>query len=129
MIVGIDHIELIVRDVKEFVSFYEKMGFKLLNWTEHHEGSAEMLMPGPGGIILEIHKVTGEENPGLNHISFRCDDVEATHKDLSEKGIEFNRGVHASPSTGRKNCLLRDPDGWRLQLSDAKRVDYVKKES
>lgn len=127
MIIGIDHIEIIVRDVKEFVEYYEKLGFKLLSWTEHHEGSAEMLIPGPAEIILEIHTLVGEENPGVNHISFRCDDVEATHADLTAKGIKFQRGVHASPSTGRKNCLLRDPDGWRLQLSDKKRVDHMRK--
>jgi catechol 2,3-dioxygenase-like lactoylglutathione lyase family enzyme len=127
MIIGIDHIEIIVRDVKEFVDFYQKMGFELLSWTEHHGGSAEMRVPGPGEIILEIHTLTGEENPGVNHISFRCDDVAQTHADLSSKGISFSRGVHESPTTGRKNCLLRDPDGWRLQLSDARRFDHVRK--
>ncbi len=89
MIIGIDHIEIIVRDVKEFVDFYQKMGFELLSWTEHHGGSAEMRIPGPGEIILEIHTLTGEENPGVNHISFRCDDVAQTHADLSSKGIAF----------------------------------------
>ena len=29
MIIGIDHIEIIVRDVKEYVEFYQKLGFKL----------------------------------------------------------------------------------------------------
>jgi glyoxylase I family protein len=125
MIVGIDHIEIIVRDVRQFVDFYQRMGFELLSWTEHHEGSAEMQIPGTD-IILEIHTLTGEENPGVNHISFRCDDVAATHEALSAKGIAFSRGVHESPSTGRKNCLLRDPDGWRLQLSDKRRVEHVR---
>lgn len=125
MIVGIDHIEIIVRDVKQFVEFYQKLGFKLLSWTEHHGGSAEMQLPGEGQPIFEIHTLVGEENPGINHISFRCDDVEATHADLLAKGVDtIYRPPHASPSTGRKNVLLRDPDGWRLQLSDAKRVDY-----
>jgi catechol 2,3-dioxygenase-like lactoylglutathione lyase family enzyme len=126
MIIGIDHIELIVRDVKEFVAFYEKMGFKLLSWTEHHGGSAEMQMPGMD-IIFEIHTLTGEENPGINHISFRCDDVSTTHADLTAKGITFSKPVHESPSTGRKNVLLRDPDGWRLQLSDARRFEHARK--
>ena len=30
MVLGIDHIELIVRDVDEFVEFYEKLGFEML---------------------------------------------------------------------------------------------------
>lgn len=52
MIQGIDHIELIVRDVDEFVDFYQKLGFKLLARTSHHGGSAELQLPGPNQPIL-----------------------------------------------------------------------------
>lgn len=121
MIVGIDHIELIVRDVKEYVEFYQKLGFKLLKWTEHHGGSAELQLPGDNQPIFEIHQLLYEENPGINHISFKVRDIDVTHKELKEAGIPFQKDVHASPTTGRKNALLRDPDGWRLQLSDEKR--------
>ncbi len=121
MIVGIDHIELVVNDVKEFVEFYQKLGFKLLTWTDHHGGSAELQLPGDNQPIFEIHSVMTEENPGLNHISFKVVDIDQTHADLVAKGVKFHKDVHPSPATGRKNALLRDPDGWRLQLSDAKR--------
>ena len=72
MIVGIDHIEIIVRDVKQYVEFYQKLGFKLLSWTEHHGGSAELQLPGENQPIFEIHTLLGEENPGINHISFKA---------------------------------------------------------
>jgi catechol 2,3-dioxygenase-like lactoylglutathione lyase family enzyme len=121
MIIGIDHIEIIVRDVKEYVEFYQKLGFKLLKWTEHHGGSAELQLPGDNQPIFEIHQLLTEENPGINHISFKVRDIDETHKQLKDAGISFYKDVHASPTTGRKNALLRDPDGWRLQLSDEKR--------
>jgi catechol 2,3-dioxygenase-like lactoylglutathione lyase family enzyme len=35
MIRGIDHIELIVRNLNESVEFFQKMGFKLLTRTSH----------------------------------------------------------------------------------------------
>ncbi|MET0741849.1 MAG: VOC family protein [Microvirga sp.] len=129
MILGIDHIEIIVRDVKAHVEFYQKLGFKLLSWTDHHEGSAELQLPGENQPIIEIHQLLTEENPGINHISFKVRDIDATHADLVSQGISFYRDVHASKSTGRKNALLRDPDGWRLQLSDEQRTDYVKRET
>ncbi|MGQ7793190.1 VOC family protein [Faunimonas sp. B44] len=129
MIVGIDHIELIVRDVDEFVEFYKKLGFKLLSRTEHHGGSAEMQLPGENQPIFEIHTVIGEENPGINHISFKVIDIDKTYEDLVAKGITtFYKPPHPSPSTGRRNVLLRDPDGWRVQLSDSTRVEYKKTE-
>ena len=120
MITGIDHIEIIVRDLDEFVAFYEKLGFKVVRWTDHHGKSVEMQVPGDNQPVFEIHQLIGEENPGINHISFRVVDIDATHADLKAKGVVFQRDVHQS-STGRKNALLRDPDGWRLQLSDTKR--------
>ena len=121
MIVGIDHIELVVNDVKEFVEFYQKLGFKLLTWTDHHGGSAELQMPGENSPIFEIHSCMTEENPGINHISFKVVDIDKTHADFVAKGIKFHKDVHPSRATGRKNALLRDPDGWRLQLSDSER--------
>jgi catechol 2,3-dioxygenase-like lactoylglutathione lyase family enzyme len=121
MLIGIDHIELVVKDVKQFVEFYKKLGFELLTWTDHHGGSAEMKLPGENQTIFEIHSVMTEENPGINHISFKCVDIEKTHADLVAKGVVFHKDVHPSPATGRKNALLRDPDGWRLQLSDVTR--------
>jgi catechol 2,3-dioxygenase-like lactoylglutathione lyase family enzyme len=128
MIVGIDHIEIIVRDVDEFVEFYQKLGFELLRWTEHHGRSAELKLPGEGQPIFEIHTLINDENPGINHISFRCEDAMAAHEALVAEGIKVDRPPHPSPATGRRNILLRDPDGWRVQLSEAKRTDYKRQD-
>jgi catechol 2,3-dioxygenase-like lactoylglutathione lyase family enzyme len=121
MITQIDHIEIIVNDVEAYVEFYQKLGFKLLTRTDHHGGSAELQLPGPNQPILEIHTVLGEENIGINHVAFQADDVFATHKELSDKGIRFNGEPYRNKHTGRGNVRFRDPDGWRLQLSDKKR--------
>ncbi len=121
MIIGIDHIEYIVRDVKLHVEFYQKLGFKLLRWTDHHEGSAELQLPGEHQPVIELHELLPEEVPGLNHISWKTRDIEQTYTDLNAKGIKFFMPVHESPTTGRKNAELRDPDGWRIQLSSEER--------
>lgn len=47
MVKSVDHIELIVRNVDEFVDFFQKLGFKLLMRTTHHGGSAGLQLPGP----------------------------------------------------------------------------------
>ena len=126
MIDRIDHIELVVRDVKKHVAFFEILGFKLLAWTDHHGSSAELQLPGPNQPIIEIHEVLTEENPGINHIAFRCDDVEKTYEELQKKGIVFHKEPHKVPHTGRTNILLRDPDGFRLQITDKTRREPEK---
>jgi len=122
MIRGIDHIELIVRDVDAFVDFFQKLGFELLMRTGHHGDAAEMKLPGENQPIFEIHQVGGEEVIGVNHIALRVDNAEAAYKDFQARGVPFTRGPKYVDATGRTTVELRDPDGWRIQLVDAKRA-------
>jgi catechol 2,3-dioxygenase-like lactoylglutathione lyase family enzyme len=121
MIRGIDHIELIVRDVEEFVTFFQKLGFKLLTRTSHHGASAELQLPGPNQPIFEIHQVGGEENIGVNHIAFKVDNAQEAYAALQSDGLTSLRPPNFVVATGRTTVNFRDPDGWRLQLVDAER--------
>ena len=121
MLLGIDHIELVVRDVDEYVEFYRKLGFELLQRTSHHGESAELQLPGDNQPVIEIHSATGEEVIGVNHIAFRVDSASKAYDDIRAQGLNPVRGPHLVESTGRTNVNLRDPDGWRLQLVDADR--------
>ncbi|MGQ4807785.1 hypothetical protein NKDENANG_01145 [Candidatus Entotheonellaceae bacterium PAL068K] len=121
MIRGIDHIELIVRDVEEFVTFFQKLGFELLTRTSHHGESAELQLPGSNQPIFEIHQVGGEENIGVNHIAFKVDNAAETYEDFQRQGITSAKPPNYVRATGRTTINLRDPDGWRLQMVDADR--------
>jgi catechol 2,3-dioxygenase-like lactoylglutathione lyase family enzyme len=77
----------------------------------------EMQLPGDNQPIFEIHEVLTEENPGINHIAFRVDNVDETYETLRSRGLKFHLDIHNSV-TGRKKADLRDPDGWRLQITD-----------
>jgi catechol 2,3-dioxygenase-like lactoylglutathione lyase family enzyme len=121
MVRGIDHIELIVRDVEETIAFFEKLGFRTLTRTRHHGTSVEMQLPGDSQPIFEIHQVTGEENIGVNHIAFKVDNAQDTYNELLGKGVKTMRAPNYVQATGRTTVNMRDPDGWRLQLVDADR--------
>ena len=121
MIRGIDHIEIIVRDVEEHVTFLQRMGFKLLTRTSHHGSSAELQLPGENQPIFEIHQVGGEENIGVNHIAFKVDSAQGSYDELQAKGLKTMRAPNYVKATGRMTVNFRDPDGWRMQLVDAER--------
>lgn len=97
MVLGIDHIELIVRDVDEFVEFYEKLGFELLLRTEHHGGSAELQLPGENQPVLEIHTVSGEEVVGVNHMGFKVASAPGGQRRCRQQGHR----ARARPPPGR----------------------------
>jgi glyoxylase I family protein len=121
MIRGIDHIELVVRNVEEFVGFFQKLGFELIARTKHHGDAAEMKLPGPNQTIFEIHQVGGEEVIGVNHIALKVDNAKQAYEQFQAGGVKFTRGPKFIEPTGRTTVELRDPDGWRFQLVDAER--------
>jgi catechol 2,3-dioxygenase-like lactoylglutathione lyase family enzyme len=122
MIRGIDHIELIVRDFDEYLAFLQSLGMEVLTHTTHHGQSAELKAPGENQPIFEIHEASGEEVIGVNHIAFRVEDVNGAAETLGDTAIKHNPPNYVE-STGRTTINLRDPDGWRMQLVDAKRAD------
>lgn len=121
-ITAIDHIEIIVHDLEAAVEMFTKLGFALLARTPHHEGSVELQLPGENQPIFEIHQVIGEENPGVNHIAFRADDVQATYEGLKDHpGFKFSGPPKFISHTGRTNANFRDSGGWRFQLVHSER--------
>ncbi len=123
MIQGLDHIELIVRDIDQFVEFFRKLGFELLTHTGHHGGSAELQLPGTNQPIIEIHQVGGEEVIGINHIALRVDDAREAYEKFQADGVSFTREPRFISATGRTTVELRDPDGWRIHLVDKERSE------
>ena len=75
-----------MRDVDEFVEFYQKLGFEVLMRTSHHGGSAELKLPGENQPVFEIHTVSGEENIGVNHIAFKVDSAQGIYEEMLQKG-------------------------------------------
>jgi catechol 2,3-dioxygenase-like lactoylglutathione lyase family enzyme len=116
MLRSVDHIELVVRALKDSVAFYGALGFSLTRQTDHHGVSVEMKLPGPGGLVLEMHEPSMEENIGINHVAYLVDDIEAAVARLVECGARLERGPVTAKHTGRRLANFRDPDGWRLQI-------------
>ncbi len=125
MITSIHHMELIVRDVDAPVTFFEKLGFNVLTCTTHHDGCAELQLPGENQPIIEIHEASGEEVIGINHIALKVDNAGEAHETLAQNGVRFTRVSKLIEVTGRTTVELRDPDGWRIQLVDAERKPPV----
>ena len=122
MITGIDHIEIIVRDLDDYVAFLTTLGFETVRQTDHHGRSVEMKPPGNGQPLFEIHQVSGEEVIGIN-LALKIDDAAAVHAALRATDVRIESNPRFIESTGRTNVDIRDPDGWQVQLVEFKRPD------
>lgn len=118
MIDGIDHIEIEASDAEEMVDFLKTLGFEEIRRTEHHGASYELTPGGADGPVFEIHTVSGEEVPGINHIAFAVDGLEEVTEELAEAEMDQLEGPRFIEKTGRTITNLRDPDGRRVQLVD-----------
>ena len=119
MITGIDHLEICVADIDAVAEFYKKLGFEEVRRTKHHGDAVELRIPGTK-TIFEFHTGKEEEVPGLNHIAFRVDDIEAAVAELQDKGVTFITPISTAKSTGRSTANFRDPTYQRHQLTSHK---------
>ncbi len=110
----IDHIGFAVRDIDQAVAFYRDT-FGLTEWERismpdrHMEVAAAKL----GGVLLELiaptsaeaafAKYLDEKGPGVHHIAYRVDDIEAALATLSEQGVRL---IDKTPRPGIHDTLI-----------------------
>jgi len=84
----------VLSDIKRSVEFYEKLGLAVQR--ELDEGRTVFLWneDQESPVVLELHQAgegwLASRAPGLNHIAFHVDDVDAAYKELSETGVSFS---------------------------------------
>ncbi|HVZ28159.1 MAG TPA: VOC family protein [Rhizomicrobium sp.] len=119
MIIHVKFVSVPTKDQDRALAFYtEKLGFRLITdqpfgpdrrWIELGIGHSEtrfVLFTPPG----EEDKVGGRFSGAL-----ACDDVEATHRQLSEKGVEFEAPPTKQP--WGMFAVMKDSEGNRFVLS------------
>jgi len=115
-----------VADIDQSLDFYcNKLGMREMRRTESQQGRFTLIfLAAPGdrqraaqetAPLLELtfnwdrETYTGGRNFG--HLAFEVDDIYATCKELSEKGVTINR----PPRDGRM-AFVKSPDGISIEL-------------
>ena len=120
----IDHIGIRVADADRSLRFYEQFGFKLIANFEvvyimRTAGGAEINLVvnanntnNDANILMDVD----EKYPGITHVAFRIDSMEATvaliktaQIPISEGPVELGRG---------QSVFIRDPDRNTLEFRE-----------
>ena len=95
----VDHIAFAVRDIEEAIAFYSKM-FDVTDWErtpmpERHQMVASAHV---GGFMLELIAPTSEEaafakylrerGPGMHHVAYRVENIEAALAEVKARGVQ-----------------------------------------
>ena len=116
------HTCLNVVDLDRSIKFYtENLGLKFVSRREIKQNNAEIafLKDEGGGAIELTHwrdKKTLTEGDNFDHIAFGVDEVEATIKELREKGVTIAMEPYSLQGSSSEIAFIRDPDGNWLEL-------------
>ncbi|MEO7099342.1 MAG: VOC family protein [Luteolibacter sp.] len=135
----IDHVGIVVNDLPAAKEFFLDLGLVMLGegnveggWVDRvvalQDVKATMVMLGTpdGGTNIEIvkfHTPAGEKDmqrplsntPGIRHIAFAVDDIEAMVAKLKKKGVEIFGEIQNYKDV-YKLCCVRGPEGIILEL-------------
>ncbi len=142
MIIKVDHINIVVSDLKKAEDFFKLLGFVAEpkaelsgRWISEVVGLEEveaeyiaLSHPGSTVKIELIHYISPrpEHTPersrphtiGLRHLAFAVDNIESVVKKLQAAGIEFMSDVKTYPATGKKIIYFTGPDDIILELAE-----------
>ena len=119
MIRGIKMASIPVRNQDASLKFYtEKLGFKVAT-DQPFNGKQrwiELKIPGADS-LLALFTPEGHEDRigGFQPLTFWCDDVEATVKQLKTRGVEF--AVDPKSEAWGTFAIFKDPDGNQFVVS------------
>jgi catechol 2,3-dioxygenase-like lactoylglutathione lyase family enzyme len=115
----VDNVGICVRDLRRSVAFYGDLGFETLGENDRGVTMAR----GDAKLFLFADRVGGPaptrelglfgNPPGIDHVSFLVDDVDALHNELVARGIK-TAGAPSDQDWGARAFGLRDPDGNNL---------------
>jgi predicted enzyme related to lactoylglutathione lyase len=125
MIGGVTKVGIEVEDQDRAKKFWvETLGFPLVQDSPYKEDQRWLEVRTPdGAIVVGLHVrdggapvPVGDSLPTSN-VWFYSDDVQAAHRELSERGVEFPQPPMQLPGVGWW-AIFADPDGNRFALLD-----------
>lgn len=119
MISNVKFVSIPTADQDRALEFWtEKAGFRVFTdqpfdekqrWIELRIGSSETRF------VLFVFDEGGLKPGGFFNGALACDDVEATHRELTDRGVEFVQPPQTAP--WGTFAIFKDPDGNQFVLS------------
>jgi lactoylglutathione lyase len=123
------HTMVRITDPARSRSFYEALGFSFEREMDivrngEKEATNYFFSLGEQRSVLELtfnHDGRSYDlGTGYGHIAVGADDLDATLERLAEQGIEPEKPPYSVREGGSRLCFVRDPDGYRIELIEAR---------
>ena len=123
------HTMLRITDPERSRAFYEALGMEFrrdMDIVRDGQKEATNYFFGVPGQEEELELTynhdgrTYELGTAYGHIALAVDDLDATLAQLKEQGIEPEREPYRVREGGSRLCFVQDPDGYRVELIEAR---------
>ncbi|MQF86195.1 MAG: VOC family protein [SAR202 cluster bacterium] len=131
----VDHLEILVSDVKKSVGFYTRvLGFERARWTIAHRdyGDFEQACVVLNGFMIELiqnqqNNSLSPDSPlsGIKAFALRVDDMQEAVKYLKNENVQFTREPKPGGSFDGLRAEIVDPDGTGIELREWKNGDDI----
>ena len=125
----IDHIAIVVQDIEQPLSFWQgALGLELTHVEEVPSqesivaflpsGQSEIELVKPTTLTSGIAKYLAKRGPGMHHICFEVDDIQATLAQLKARGVELINETPTIGTGGKKIAFIhpRSTSGVLVEL-------------
>jgi catechol 2,3-dioxygenase-like lactoylglutathione lyase family enzyme len=136
-----DHVGIVVDDLPAAIAFFEELGLELEGQGTVEGGVVDRIVglegvrsdfamvqtpDGHGRLeLVKFHSPSGpggdphasSNTPGLRHVTFAVDDIDATVARLQARGAELVGGVESYGNSYRL-CYIRGPEGIIVELAE-----------
>lgn len=117
MINRLHKIAVVTEDVEGAVRFYTRtLGLEVLERFPTPEGEDFVFLKAGDTILELMPKKVMKTEVGFHHISFRVEDMDASVRELKEKGVPLEREPFEADPSGLRLAFFRGPDQVNLQL-------------
>jgi methylmalonyl-CoA/ethylmalonyl-CoA epimerase len=136
----VEHIAIVVEDIEEALKFWrDALGLELHQVEEVPEQESVVAFLPVGDGEIELVKPTTEESgiarylhkrgPGIHHICFEVDDIQATLDNLKQKGVRLINEEAMTGNGGKKMAFIHPESthGVLVELYELKKVDQGRK--
>lgn len=132
MIIGVEHVAIAANDRTAVVELFRRFGLDVVyreDLADEHV-RAEQLDAGNAAVEIltplddsaPVARFLAERGPGLHHVCFRVDDVEATIADLRRAGLELASQQPREDGQGRR-VFLHPRSGHGVLMGFVERKD------
>ena len=109
---GIDHIALTVPDLDAQV---DRLASEFGMVVEHRFDGFALVSDPASGLKLELGR-SDDAQVHFRHFGFRADDVDASHEELLEAGMQTREAPHRRDFAAMYTSFLAQPGGLEVQL-------------